>query len=111
VGVCPQPARVALFADASIAFGWSAATAFANTNRTQVRFPWGDGPATAPEPNDSMTRHAGGSNVGFLDGHVKWMRWQNLAVYGAGDGRPANVTTAEAEWLWWPRYGVNPATP
>ncbi len=111
VGTCPQPSRVALFADASIAYGWSAATAFANANRTQVRLPWGDGPATAAAPDDNMTRHQGGSNVGYLDGHVKWVRWQNLAIYGAGDGRGATVTRPEAEWLWWPRYGLNPNVP
>lgn len=111
VGVCPQPARVALFADASIAYGWSAATAFANVDRSTIQLPYGDGGSGANPPDDKYTRHQGGSNVGFLDGHVKWMRWQNLAVYGAGDGRGAPVTTLEAEWLWWPRYGVNPAAP
>lgn len=26
--------------------------------------------------NDQYTRHNGGSNVQFLDGHVKWVKWQ-----------------------------------
>jgi prepilin-type N-terminal cleavage/methylation domain-containing protein/prepilin-type processing-associated H-X9-DG protein len=109
VGICPQPARVALFADASIAYGWSAATAFADVDRSTVLFPWGDGGPL--QPNDGMTRHHGGSNVGYLDGHSKWVRWQNLAIYGAGDGRGPEVTRPEAEWLWWPRYGTAPNAP
>lgn len=107
-GLCPQPARVALFGDASIAFGWAAAMAFANENRTRILFPWGDGGPL--EPGDQYTRHHGGSNIGFLDGHVKWTRWQNIAIYGAADGR-GEATRPEAEWLWWPRYGVNPSVP
>ncbi len=27
--------------------------------------------------NDDYTRHNGGANVCFLDGHVKWVRWNN----------------------------------
>jgi prepilin-type processing-associated H-X9-DG protein len=111
VNVCPQPARVALFADSSIGYGWSAATAFSDYDRAKIKFPYGDctSGTACLDPNDSMTRHSGGSNVGFLDGHVKWLRWQQLAIYGETNRAP--LTPPEAKWLWWPRYGVNPDVP
>ncbi|HID05738.1 MAG TPA: hypothetical protein EYP10_01175 [Armatimonadetes bacterium] len=28
--------------------------------------------------HEDWTRHLGGSNIGFADGHVKWVRWQNI---------------------------------
>jgi prepilin-type N-terminal cleavage/methylation domain-containing protein/prepilin-type processing-associated H-X9-DG protein len=34
--------------------------------------------------NDSYTRHNGGSNVLFLDGHVKWFKWNNCEALRYG---------------------------
>src|SRR5262249_26044621 len=31
-----------------------------------------------PNNPDASTRHMGGSNIIFTDGHVKWQRWQNI---------------------------------
>ncbi len=30
---------------------------------------------------DEYTRHSGGSNVAFLDGHVKWEKWENILSF------------------------------
>jgi len=29
--------------------------------------------------NDDYTRHSGGSNVAYLDGHVKFQKWNNCS--------------------------------
>jgi prepilin-type processing-associated H-X9-DG protein len=29
-------------------------------------------------PDDSQARHNAGSNIGFCDGHAKWMKWNNI---------------------------------
>jgi prepilin-type N-terminal cleavage/methylation domain-containing protein/prepilin-type processing-associated H-X9-DG protein len=34
-------------------------------------------PADPTNP-DASTRHSGGSNIIYADGHVKWQRWQNI---------------------------------
>jgi len=34
-------------------------------------------PANAANP-DASTRHSGGNNIVFADGHVKWSRWQSI---------------------------------
>jgi len=31
-----------------------------------------------PKNPDASTRHSGGNNVVFADGHVHWLRWQNI---------------------------------
>jgi prepilin-type N-terminal cleavage/methylation domain-containing protein/prepilin-type processing-associated H-X9-DG protein len=36
-------------------------------------------PADLWTNSDAYTRHSGGSNISFVDGHVKWYRWQDLA--------------------------------
>ena len=36
-----------------------------------------------PNPED-YTYHAGGSNIGFADGHVKWMKWDQLYTVSRG---------------------------
>jgi prepilin-type N-terminal cleavage/methylation domain-containing protein/prepilin-type processing-associated H-X9-DG protein len=42
--------------------------------------------AKDPSVRKSHTRHMGGSNLGFLDGHAKWMASEAiLAAYGEGD--------------------------
>jgi len=106
IGRCPEPARVFMFGDSADRIGWSTFIAFANARNPQIGPPYGTGTLT---PGDNLTRHSGGSNLGFLDGHVKWMRWQQLAVWYAPDRQPGQVGySEEAKWLWWPRYGFNP---
>ena len=61
------------------------------------------------DANRGSERHTGGANYIFFDGHVKWMRWQQLAVWYTPDRQPGQVGySEEAKWLWWPRYGFNP---
>jgi prepilin-type processing-associated H-X9-DG protein len=90
-------------------YGWGYQIAFAQIQKADtanMAAPYGKGTTPA---NDSITRHHGGSNVCFLDGHAKWMRWQQLAVLHGTDGTPGTPNySEEAKWLWWPRYGVNP---
>jgi prepilin-type processing-associated H-X9-DG protein len=40
--------------------------------------------------DDQYTRHNGGSNLAFTDGHVKWFKAQTLATYQGtyDDGNP-----------------------
>jgi prepilin-type processing-associated H-X9-DG protein len=50
----------------------------------RIRFPQTEkGCNGYPLPNDptnpdASTRHSGGSNIIFADGHVRWQRWQNI---------------------------------
>ncbi len=37
-----------------------------------------------PSNPDDHTRHNGGSNVGFADGHVKWYQWNQCRTVSAG---------------------------
>ncbi len=71
---------------------WSSDCAFASEEDAQ-RF------ATDASFRSTFTRHLGGSNIGFMDGHAKWMAADALnaarpycTVYGEGyvvsDGRP-----------------------
>lgn len=114
VGKCPEPARVFFFGDGgSLPHGWNYGVAFANVNdatRKNMAAPYGTGTIAA---DDQAARHHGGSNLCFLDGHCKWMRWQRLAVFycipGDCSAQPGTVNYSdEAKWLWWPRYGVDP---
>ncbi|MBM3457801.1 MAG: DUF1559 domain-containing protein, partial [Armatimonadetes bacterium] len=105
VGKCPEPARVFLFGDASLEFPWFDSVAFANEFRERIPVPWGHGPASATvQPSDSLARHHAGSNIGFLDGHVKWMHWRRILI---SLERGQQLHNDEAFWLWWPRYGVS----
>jgi len=51
------------------------------------------------------TRHLGGSNVAFVDGHVKWFEPQNVASRKnpstpCGDGNAGSPTIAAATFCW-----------
>jgi prepilin-type N-terminal cleavage/methylation domain-containing protein/prepilin-type processing-associated H-X9-DG protein len=111
VATCPEPARVFMFGDNGNGnpYGWGYQIAFAQIQKadpSNIAPPWGTGTIPA---DDNITRHHGGSNICFLDGHAKWMRWQQLAMLNPTDAPAGAVYNRdEAKWLWWPRYGVNP---
>ncbi len=53
-----------------------------------------------PELRKPMTRHLGGSNVGFLDGHAQWIHAQRIvSMFAEGDlqGPDFCVTSQQAE--------------
>ncbi|MCX7598824.1 MAG: hypothetical protein N2512_08170, partial [Armatimonadetes bacterium] len=35
-------------------------------------------------PNDDQQRHNAGSNIAFVDGHVKWMKWNQIKTVDYG---------------------------
>jgi len=86
-----QPARVVTVADCwgAIHSPWSQDStyrgilgriAFAQ-GVWQCGCPW-PGSDSVPANADNYSRHSGGSNIGFLDGHVKWYRnWAIRAVW------------------------------
>lgn len=104
----PRPAETFLFGDSTQADGWFIQVAFANG------WWWWDGVCAGGSGwpcDDSSTRHLGGSNIGFLDGHAKWRRWQTLMIlpacdYGGVWATPEGKTRLDphACTLWWPRY-------
>jgi len=54
-----------------------------------IAFPAGPPPASAgwPDPNRDYldwTLHNGGSNLGFVDGHVKWYSYRNIRRLARG---------------------------
>lgn len=68
-------------------------------------------PATIlrPDAMDKHTRHLGGSNMMFVDGHSKWDRWQNIRTTRVG-GRYDFIcpdvigrTIPSYSWQVWPR--------
>lgn len=73
-------------------FGYAGSCAVASLSRlNRARFPLAfnsadqyacvggtPDPAKFPGREDSKTRHSGGQNVIFTDGHAKWLRWQNM---------------------------------
>jgi len=77
------PAETLLLGDCRSSLGgWDNNSAFVYN-----RFAWAmsGAPCTgcndsAPPPNnpDDWTVHNGGSNIGFADGHAKWMKWSNI---------------------------------
>jgi prepilin-type N-terminal cleavage/methylation domain-containing protein/prepilin-type processing-associated H-X9-DG protein len=106
---CPYPAEVFLFGDALYPSAWAEQVSFANFVHAngqpgewdELAKPIGYGTVAF---GDHLTRHVGGSNCGFLDGHAKWVRWQNLQAYE----RPAPLGQSRTSChMWWPRYGVN----
>jgi prepilin-type N-terminal cleavage/methylation domain-containing protein/prepilin-type processing-associated H-X9-DG protein len=100
--LCPWPAETFLFGDARTPVDWAEGVAFAN----MYPYGWVDlqppiGYGSVPY-GEHLTRHEGGSDIGFLDGHAKWMRWQYLQAYE----RPPGLGRLCLQWkLWWPRYG------
>jgi len=42
------------------------------------------------------TRHLGGANIAFCDGHVEWMRYENVPVYHS-----PTPFLSQAEWFFW----------
>jgi len=48
------------------------------------------------------TRHLGGSNIGWLDGHASWMLADALLDKWAEEARDANSTGAMGLWCWGP---------
>jgi prepilin-type N-terminal cleavage/methylation domain-containing protein/prepilin-type processing-associated H-X9-DG protein len=109
VGKCPAPSKVIMFGDGFRSWqGWSAQLAFANTERNNIQFPWGNcQTGNCLQPSDALARHQGGSNVCFLDGHCKHLKWQRLAMYGTEAGREP-LHNLESRWFWWPRFGFDP---
>ncbi len=103
--LAPRPAEVFLFGDAESPVTWLTGVAFANIR------PWWVAACLPPQYqgtvpcDDSSTRHLGGSVIGYLDGHVKWMRWQKLLILPPCEAWPPPTTiTGYACILWWPRY-------
>ena len=73
--------------------------------RYNIPSPYGHGGTTGTVlPSDNITRHQGGSNIGYLDGHVKWLRWQKILIMPE---RGSPMTTPKASRSWWPRYGTD----
>ena len=54
------------------------------------------------------TRHLGGSNIGWLDGHASWMLADALLDKWADEARDANSTGAMGLWCWGPTSWTNP---
>jgi prepilin-type N-terminal cleavage/methylation domain-containing protein/prepilin-type processing-associated H-X9-DG protein len=71
------PSETVCVADSSGYINWMRLAA-SNTNACNV----GGNPCSDAQFYKNMTddqaRHNGGSNVGFVDGHVKWVRWANV---------------------------------
>jgi len=99
---CPWPAETFLFGDGRTPVTWAEEIAFANMyphNWWDLAPPIGYGRVPFGE---HLARHQGGSNIGFLDGHVKWVRWEQLQAYERP--RPIGQKCVQFK-MWWPRYG------
>jgi prepilin-type N-terminal cleavage/methylation domain-containing protein/prepilin-type processing-associated H-X9-DG protein len=95
---CPYPAEVAAIGDAMQDMAWAEQMAFANFTGGgwgNMPPPYGTGPALKEE---SMTRHNGGENIAFLDGHAKWMPWSSLL---------APCRNKKSVHMWWPRNSAS----
>lgn len=88
------PAEIPLLADClQTMFGpWSAE---GEANGIIPPVAWAEGfpgygcgcPFRNPPPSEKakdFTRHTEGSNINFIDGHVKWFKWQNVKEYKWG---------------------------
>lgn len=71
------PAETVALADASGYLNWRRA-ACTETNVCCLSGGCSALDAGTSNMNDDLTRHSGGSNANFLDGHVKFYRWQNF---------------------------------
>jgi prepilin-type processing-associated H-X9-DG protein len=59
--------------------------------------------ATAPGTNDYYHRHLDGTNISFVDGHVKWFRPERVvsrSTAACGAGNPGSPTVADATFCW-----------
>jgi len=89
-----SPANYALLMDSSIGLvnaweGWgqdfiACRAAFSNQGCCLI---WQDGHNAAwfkanysQQELEGATRHTGGQNVSYVDGHAKWMKWENMTV-------------------------------
>jgi prepilin-type processing-associated H-X9-DG protein len=88
LAVSPSPASVILIADNS------------GLLNSADRIAWSQECGFGCNPdrrNESNTRHNGGSNIGFMDGHAKWSKaetvvtnWSNNTIWQAGCGNWGN---------------------
>lgn len=46
---------------------------------------------------EKLTRHSGGSNCGYFDGHVKWVRWQNIKAMNIAPTVEDNIQGAQGQ--------------
>lgn len=100
---CPWPAETVLFGDGRNPMSWAETMGFANMYPHEWfhlappigtgRVEWRDG---------RFARHSGGTTLGFLDGHVKWVRWELVQAYERP--RPIGQKCVQFK-MWWPRYG------
>jgi prepilin-type processing-associated H-X9-DG protein len=67
---------------------------------------------------DELTRHTGGSNMMFADGHAKWDRWMRIKSRRVGG--PYDIICPDiigraipswASWQTWPRLAGRLAVP
>jgi prepilin-type N-terminal cleavage/methylation domain-containing protein/prepilin-type processing-associated H-X9-DG protein len=69
-----NPSQIALVFDSATTFGCLAAVPWTNVCQASCK----------PElQKDENVRHMGGNNIGFVDGHIKWVHWQEMAPVDA----------------------------
>ncbi len=90
---CPYPADVVVIGDCLDDFGWAEGYAFSNFNGHWWELPRPYGYGEGPLREEEWARHSGGDDLIYLDGHVKWTRWQKLLA-------PCRGGNAK---MWWPR--------
>ena len=74
-GVQPNPGRSLAAFDAPASFALLGEEAFFGGSNPDMGSSTDDGILWYPAPTNVLsTRHVGGSNVAFIDGHVKWYR-------------------------------------
>ena len=70
------PTRLLIFADANRVVDHDGAVAFANPTTCNPQTPQAGGNVGT----EGQTRHSGGSNIAFADGHVKWANWSGICA-------------------------------
>lgn len=65
-----SPADIVLVFDASTTFGCIPSMPWTNVCQA---------PCNPDLQKEENVRHMGGNNIGFVDGHVKWVHWQEMA--------------------------------
>ncbi len=68
------PTRCLIFADANRVVDQDGAVAFANPKSCNPQTPQAGGNVGT----EADTRHNGGSNIAYADGHVKWANWSSI---------------------------------